>query len=381
MTFLVIGCGQRICGILGEILRCNDKIKVAGIIDPNRESALKRLSSVYTKDIPPFFYSVEEAIDKTRPDGVLIGTTCDKHTEMAVKVMDRDIPMFLEKPVSVTKEQAVKLNTASKSYHSQAVCSFPLRVSPLAQTVKDILAAGQLGTVEHIQAVNNVPYGGVYYHGWYRDESITHGLWLQKATHDFDYIMDLLGMTPVSVCSMSSKQIYKGDKPAGLKCVDCDEYLICGESPYVLTNEEYEEVYGEFCCYATDTGNHDSGSAILRFPSGMHAVYSQNFFARKQAGARGARLFGYKGTLEFDWYTNEIKVMSHFLPKVERHVFDASEMGHFGGDRVLTRNFLEVCDGKPSVSPLSAGILSAWVCMHADESDRTGSFVDISAIP
>lgn len=69
--------------------------------------------------------------------------------------------------------------------------------------------------------------------------------------------------------------------------------------------------HGYQCCYATDTGNHDSASVLLRFENGAHASYSQNFYARKGAAARGARLIGYKGTLEFDWYTDELKVFMH----------------------------------------------------------------------
>ena len=47
------------------------------------------------------------------------------------------------------------------------------------------------------------------------------------------------------------------------------------------------------CCYAVDTGNEDSGSALIRYETGMHVSYSR-IFARHKAGARGARLFGYK---------------------------------------------------------------------------------------
>ena len=58
-----------------------------------------------------------------------------------------------------------------------------------------------------------------------------------------------------------------------------------------------------------DTGNEDSGSAIVRYQSGMHVNYSQNFFARRAAQARGATLLGYKGTLQFDFYTGELRVI------------------------------------------------------------------------
>ncbi|MEK0313207.1 Gfo/Idh/MocA family oxidoreductase [Cohnella sp. 56] len=76
------------------------------------------------------------------------------------------------------------------------------------------------GEIEHVQAVDNVPYGSVYFHNWYRDERETGGVFLQKATHDFDCINHLIGLKPVSVCAVKSKQIFKGDKPEGLYCKD-----------------------------------------------------------------------------------------------------------------------------------------------------------------
>ena len=206
---------------------------------------------------------------------------------------------------------------------------------------------------------------------------------MQKFTHDFDYITYLLGLEPVSICAMDSKQIFKGDKPAGKKCIDCDEYKTCTESPFVIKNYRFGYVNEKreamsMCAFAVDTGNQDSGSAIIRYSTGMHAVYSQNFFARKDAAARGARFIGYDGTMEFDWYTNELKVFSHSKPVVEKHTVDVSNMDHMGGDRVLSRNFLDVINGAASsCSPLEAGILSAYACLMAEESSRTNKFMDI----
>ena len=381
MKMIILGCGGRISEIIRECYKWSfDKLEIAGIVDPDKKRALERIAPFYKKPEPPFFDSAKEAIEATNPDGVFIGTRCNLHTDYALEVMSYNIPMFIEKPVSINKEQALRLNAGMKKYKAQAVCSFPLRVSPIIQSAKEIIAAGKLGTVEHVQAVNNVSYGGIYYHAWYRDESVTGGLWMQKATHDFDYIMDLVGTAPVSVCAMDSKQIFKGDKPAGLRCGDCEENGYCPECWFVMHHEKMDNSYGDGCCFAADTGNHDSGSAILRFPSGMHAVYSQNFIVRKSAGRRGARLVGYKGTMEFNWNERELKFMSHSSSKIETHKLDTSGMGHAGGDMMLARNFLEVCNGKDSVSPLLAGVLSAWVCLHAEESSRTNKFIDIPAL-
>ena len=78
-------------------------------------------------------------------------------------------------------------------------------------------------------------YGSGYYHGWMRDESQTGGLWLQKTTHDFDYINSLVRQRPVRITAMESKTVFRGDMPAGLHCVDCPRQEECPESPKGLS--------------------------------------------------------------------------------------------------------------------------------------------------
>lgn len=111
--------------------------------------------------------------------------------------------------------------------HAPVVVSFPLRITRMIQEAKKILDAGIIGKVEHVQAYNDVAYGFVYFHDWYRDESVAHGLFLQKATHDIDLINYLCNEKPVSVCAMKSKQLFKGDMPAGLRCSECDKAEDC----------------------------------------------------------------------------------------------------------------------------------------------------------
>jgi predicted dehydrogenase len=229
-----------------------------------------------------------------------------------------------------------------------------------------------------VQAYNNVPYGGVYFHNWYRDENETGGLFLQKATHDFDYINFILGIKPVRVCAMTSKQIFKGNKPANLLCKDCDEQETCAESPFSLDRNAFEKPSGPFCSFGVDVGNEDSGSALVEYETGMHVSYSQNFFARKKAATRGARFFGYKGTVEFDWYDDEARVYMHHTPRVETYKLDSSKISHGGGDAVLSSNFVKVMKGKEnSVAPLSAGLISVLMCLKARESAKTKTYQEI----
>lgn len=371
----VIGYGNRIRGVLKEIKKQEPRCQLSAIVDIQKEKMIAE-DKEHKLEHVQWFETAEQMIEESRPDGILIGTRCSLHTEMALKVLPSGIPLFLEKPVSTTYSDLLRLKEAGEKYGAKVVVSFPLRVTAMVKMVKEIVDSGRIGTVEHVQAVNNVSYGGVYFHHWYRDESETGGLFLQKATHDFDYINYVLQQQPVSVCAMTSKQIFKGTKPAGLKCVQCEENRTCEESTAFLSDSRRE--LWAYCCFAEDTGNEDSGSALIRYESGMHVSYSQNFFVRRAAGTRGARFMGYRGTLEFDFYSNEIKVMLHHTPRVEKYQIDSGH-GHFGGDAALAKNFVEMMRGNAtSVSPLRDGLLSALMCLKARESAKTGTFHNIN---
>lgn len=373
MNLGVIGFGRRIRNMIDEIIKVEPQCRIAAIADVRREQIKAELEEEGIRGVE-LFDSPEAMLQAGGLDGVLIGTRCSLHTEMALKVFPGRIPLFLEKPVATTMEDWHRLKDGYEKFRPQVVVSFPLRFAPLVTLVKEIVDSGKIGTVEDVQAVNNVPYGGVYYHHWYRDENETGGLFLQKATHDFDYINYLLGMKPVSVCAMVSKQIFTGTKPAGLKCAECDERETCPESTVHIKKKRSETPAGEYCCFAVDTGNEDSGSALVRYESGMHVSYSQNFFARRKAASRGARLLGYKGTLEFDFYTNIVNVYMHQSPRVETYRIDPDQ-AHFGGDMALAKNFVDVMKGKDaSGSDLRNGLISALMCLKARESAQTNTF-------
>lgn len=377
----VIGLGHRVSHVIGEMLNnATDDAKVVAITDINQEkikTAIDFCPGIYDENVR-IYQDADKMLADEKLDGVFIGTRCNLHTFYAVKVIEKGIPLFLEKPVSTNIEDLRKLKDAMVQYNPKVMVSFPLRYAGLATLAKEIIDSGKIGTVEQVQAYNDVPYGRVYYHDWYRDDSITGGLWLQKATHDLDCINYILGMRPVEICAMESKQIFKGDMSANLKCIDCEKYHTCPESPKIIEKTYNDRLLGDYCCFAKDTGNHDSASAILRYENGMHATYSQNFFARKKAGRRGGRYYGYKGTLEFDFVTAEVKVYMHNTDRVDTYKFELSG-SHFGGDAIMMNDFIAMMDGKGK-SILDDGISSALMCLKAKESSEKSCFVKIPDI-
>ena len=335
-------------------------------------------TSGYGSDLPRMYPTADAMLDSETLDGVVIGTRCSLHAKMAVKVLDRNIALFLEKPAATTMPDLLALRAAK---HPRVVVSFPLRLSRVVTLARKIIESGTIGTVDHVQSWNNVPYGDVYYQTWYRDENETHGLFLQKATHDFDYIHSLLGGNqPQVVSAMTSKRIFRGDHAAGLHCMDCPERQVCFESPYHRSRHSplpLDQPSKMMCAFAVDTGNEDSSSALIQYESGMHVVYSQNFYARKKAGRRGATLIGYDGTIEFDWYPERLKVYLHHEDRVETHDFESGG-DHGGGDAALAANFLGVIRGEEeSLSPIDNALQNTLLCLKARESAATRQFQDI----
>lgn len=361
--------------------RVKELMLKTGSKEKQHEMEIDKIDGLWRKspmdpDKITFYMEAEEMLDKEELDGVMVGTNCNTHVHFAKMVLDRNLPLFLEKPVGICEEDMKILEELDSKPHAPVVVSFPLRMIHLAQEVKKIIEAGVIGKVDHVQAYNDVSYGFVYFHDWYRNEEIAHGLFLQKATHDVDLISYLVGEKPVKVCAMKSKQIFKGDMPAGLRCSECDKWETCMESTYNITKTRNDIPRSDYCAYAVDTGNEDSGSMIIRYESGMHAIYSQNFFARKGAARRGARLYGYKGTIEFDFVSCDIKIYDHMSDKVTKIHVPTPTSGHGGGDTALVQNFLQLIQGKTdvSVAPLSSGIESAKTCLAAKASSENEEF-------
>lgn len=377
----VIGFGRRMRHMVGVVEKFRAGTKLVALVDPRAEAL--RTEFPDTLGAATAYPDVERMLAEAELDGVMIGTRCSLHTPMAIRVLERGLPLFLEKPVAVSFGQLAALREAAAQTSSKVVVSFPLRVSALCNTAREIIDSGAIGTVEQVQAVNNVPfYSGGYYHGWMRDDEETGGLWLQKATHDFDYLNSLIRQRPTSIVAMESKTVFRGDMPAGLHCVDCDRQRECPESPRSLFFQGVTKAIDPNdwqCSFAIDTGNHDSASAIIGYQSGIHATYTQNFYTRRGACARGATLVGYRGTIAFDWYREELTVHHHHSSRVERHQFSSTGTGHHGGDEQLIEDFLNVITGQgESRAPLEAGLLSVEMCLLAREACQTRRYQTVS---
>lgn len=384
----VVGHGGRVSSMINYEMRPQDPdLKVVAIVDPDREGARARLPE-QDRDGVAFYDTLDEMVRGAELDGLAIGTRCDLHTPYAIEASRYEIPLFLEKPVANSMEQALALEEAFSASACPVVVSFPLRVSPLCVMAHEMIELGAVGAPDHVMATNYVPYGTCYFDAFYRNYSVTQGLFLQKATHDFDYLMYLMDSPIVRIAAMATRgRIFGGDKPAGLVCSDCPEARECLESP---ENRKFNGAGGTLgdhpCVFGEEIGspesgmNEDSSSALMEFANGAHGIYTQVFYTRRDAGTRGATVSGYYGTVSFDWYTNELKRVRHHDPFSD--TVRAGDVGsHMGGDTQLARDFLGLIAGtRPSRTPIETGLQSVYACLAARDSALTGQFLEVRQV-
>jgi predicted dehydrogenase len=382
----VVGYGQRLNGVVQHNLRAlAPDLAVVGIVDPDRAGVTARLAERDRADVV-FYDDLPTLVRQGRLDALAIGTRCNLHAGYAIQAAAYDLPLFLEKPVAIQMEQALALERAFASSRCQVVVSFPLRVSPLCGLARRYVAEGQVGTPVHVTALNYVPYGTVYWEEPYRNWEITGGLFLQKATHDLDYLMYLMGEPIVRVAATRTVgKVFGGTKPAGLVCSACADQDTCPESPGNRRRHGTSGTRADHpCLYSVDCGtaaantlNEDCSSTLLEFASGAHGIYTQVFFTRRDAATRGATVSGYQGTVSFDWYTNQLRHVRHHAP------FSATEVAgegasHFGGDLELARDFLDLIAGRsPSRTPIQTGLQSVYACLAAQQSAEQGCFQNV----
>lgn len=377
----VIGAGLRASHLVKLMALQDPAICVSAVVDTARLEAEKRFAeaTIEANNIRWFADTDQLLSDQVAGelDAVLIGTRCNTHAELACKIADLRIPILLEKPVGISQPQIEMLSTAFQGRHETVVVSFPLRFSPLFRKARDLVRRGRLGKINQITATNFVPYGGVYFADWYRDSDLTGGMWLQKATHDFDYICELAMSAPEGIMAVETQRIFGGEMPEDLTCSKCDLTAQCEESPQNIAIRGDDGGMGtedHRCAFSSSIKNHDAGSALITFANGVHASYAQNFASRRSAFQRGARVTGYDATLTFDWATGSIEVIEHQGKAVEIVKIEAGE-DHHGGDTELIRNFLDVIRGEStSLAPLEYGLQSATLCLAARESVSSNTF-------
>lgn len=408
ITVLLLGAGQR-----GEIytdfaLNHPMEMKLAGVADPNEERRNKlRMKHGLAEEA--CFSRWQDALDgPIMADAVIICTQDTMHYEPAMKALERGYHVLLEKPMSTTPEQCVRLAAmAERSGKVLSICHV-LRYAPFFTELKKLVTEGRIGELVSIQHNENVGY-------WHYAHSYVRGNWnnshkgspmiLAKSSHDVDIIKWLADAECTRVSSFGSLTYFKPEHaPEGApnRCLDgcpaagsCEYYAPDWYLPRedhwttsAITDDRSREgiyhalqhgPYGR-CVYRSDNNVVDHQVVNMEYSNGITVAFTMCAFTKEPS--RTLKLMGTKGEIRAAMEKNEIEVIPFGTSKKEVITFDDAELliGHGGGDMIMVRDFIRLVragGGVKGRTDAQQSLDSHLICFAAEQARVTGSVIDM----
>jgi predicted dehydrogenase len=285
MKFLVIGCGS-----IGERhIKNLRNLSIDNILACDIDS--KRINLVKEKYNAEIYKDVDEALEN-KPDAVLICTPPNLHIPMALKAIEYNAHIFIEKPISNNLEKVNYLLDEAKRKDLIVSVGYNLRFNQGIQLIKKMIDDNTIGRILSARAEF-----GQYLPNWrpsqdyrksYTAKSDMGGGIILDGSHEIDYIRWILG--------------------------------------------DVTDVF----CFADKIGNldvdvEDTAEILLKLKNNIIANIHLDFVQREYS--RGCKIVGEKGTIVWDYLKNCVKVYydttEHKLVYLIKTDMYMDEMKHF----------------------------------------------------
>lgn len=206
----LVGCGSignvhatAIAGIHGA--------ELCAFTDIRRQRA-QAYSDMYTNGMASVYTSVDEMLNKEAVDAVHICTPHACHVPMAIAVLAKDIPVFLEKPPAISRVEFDLLKQKTEAGSGRLGICFQNRYNQAAKKVGELLAGGTLGKLRGGRAFVTWNRNASYYteSSWRgRQETEGGGVLINQAIHTLDLLLLWMG-APLSVNASMQNHHLKG---------------------------------------------------------------------------------------------------------------------------------------------------------------------------
>lgn len=129
----------------------------------NPPSVFRTSSKAYRQEYPDHmvFHSLEEALG-TQPDCVIICNPTSMHIDTAIRAVDANCDIFIEKPISHSLNNVAKLHDLLLKNNKICMTGYMYRYHPLVHQLKEVIADRRFGAVKSYYS-----YWGEYLPSWH----------------------------------------------------------------------------------------------------------------------------------------------------------------------------------------------------------------------
>ncbi len=337
------------------------------------------------------FVDYRRLLDTCRDlDGAIIATDVNTHAEIALACISAGVPIYLEKPMTRTVDEAIELTAAAKRAQVPVMIGFNLRYAPFFARLRELVADGAVGDVVSIEwkEVLSAAAWAIGYcrASWYSREAQVGGWLLEKSCHDIDQINWLAGAPGVRVASFGSRSHFLSRDDVPQRCTDgCPIEAECDYSSYKLASivpegmPDYVPADREdLCVYHSGSDLMDRQVAIIEYENNVTAAFS--IVATGPYWGRLMRVCGTKATLRGTDYTNEIQICRYDNSDPIVETVEADKDHHGGADPHIIGFFVDfIADpGKPPRATLDDGLESMLVAGGIETARRENRVIELS---
>lgn len=192
MKFAIVGCGV-IARIHAESIRAIEGAELYAACDiiPDKADSFAQ-----TWDVPNVFYNADEVMADPEVDIVCVCVPSGTHSEICIAAAHAGKAIVCEKPMEITPERIENVISEVEKSGVTMQCIFQRRMMPVAQAVREAVAAGKLGRICTAHA--DLKY---YRSQEYYDSAGWRGTWeldgggalMNQGVHGVDLILWMVG--------------------------------------------------------------------------------------------------------------------------------------------------------------------------------------------
>lgn len=289
----------------------NPNVEIVALCDSD-ERRLHALGDKYF--IKNLYLEVNEFLANEQVDAVSICTWNNSHAEIAIKALQKNKHVLLEKPLSLTLDEAYAVGAAVEESKKILQVGYVRRFATNVGVLKKFIDAGELGEIYYAKAscIRRLGNPG----GWFSDvKKSGGGPLIDLGTHMIDLCWYLMGKPkPVSVSGNTYKRIGNRAHIENLSFYKAADY-----------NAEHNDV-------------EDLANALIRFENGASLYVDVSFTLHAKQDEVSVKLYGENGGAEVEPELAIIKeqheTILNITPQIDLLSFDfagsfINEINHF----------------------------------------------------
>lgn len=165
-------------------------VELAAVCDPRPEEVA---AATATFGSAAGFHDYEAMLEQTALDAVFVVTPEPLHAGQALAAIQRDIAVFVEKPLAMTAAEAERVAAAADAARLPLQVGFVLRFDVQHRLLKAEIASGALGDIVSLRTKRNVSKA------WFPDFGDRAHPVQETAVHDIDLLLWYADSPPVRV--------------------------------------------------------------------------------------------------------------------------------------------------------------------------------------